>query len=71
MNQDAMLSLQWMELQKIKLVIKMANQSQIKPSDIVFKNKMKIVSIIFLIDYIVFQLYIANASYSILVGNLL
>ena len=55
MNRDTMLSLHLIGFQETKLVLRMADQSQVKPLGILPKIKTSISRIVYLIDFIVFQ----------------
>ena len=69
MNHDTMLGLHLVGLEETKLVLRMADQSRVKPLGILPKVKTRIAGLIFLIDYIVFQPNTSNASYPILLGR--
>jgi hypothetical protein len=69
MNRDTMLSLHLTSLQETKLVLRMADQSRVKPLGILPKVKTSISGIVYLIDFIVFQPSTNNASYPILLGH--
>jgi hypothetical protein len=69
MNRDTMLSLHLTGLQETKLVLRMADQSRVKPLGILPKVKTSKLGIVYFIDFIVFQPSTNNASYPILLGR--
>ena len=69
MNRDTILSLHLTGFQEINLVLRMGNQSRIKPLGILPKIKTSISGIVYLIDFIVFQPSTTNTSYPILLGH--
>jgi hypothetical protein len=68
MNIDTMLSLHLPRLEETKLVLRMADQSRVKPLGIIPKVKTSISGITYFIDFIVFQPSTSNTSYPILLG---
>jgi hypothetical protein len=64
-----MLSLHLTGLQETKLVLRMADQSRVKPLGILSKVITSIPGIVYLIDFIVLQPSTNNASYPILLGR--
>ena len=65
MNMDTMNSLHLSGLERTKLMLRMADQSQVKPMGILPKVETSIFGIVYLIDYIVFQPSTPNTSYPI------
>jgi hypothetical protein len=63
------LSLYLTGLQETKLVLRMADQSRVKPLGILPKIKTSILGIVYLIDFIVFQPSTNNTSYPILLDG--
>lgn len=69
MNRDTMLALHLTGLKETKLVLRMADQSWIKPMGILPTIKTIIAGILYWIDFIVFQPSSSCASYLILLGR--
>ena len=69
MNLDTMNSLQLTGLQDTKLMLRMADQSRMKPLGILSNVKTTIAGNPYWIDYIVFQFNSPHASYLILLGR--
>ena len=69
MNLDTMKGLQLTGLQDTKLMLRMADQSRVKPLGILSDVKTTIASNPYWIDYIVFQPNSPHASYPILLGR--
>ena len=69
MNLDTMKGLQLTGLQDTKLMLRMADQSRVKPLGILFDVKTTIAGNPYWIDYIVFQPNSPHASYPILLGR--
>jgi hypothetical protein len=64
-----MLSLQLTGLHETRLVLRMADQSRLKPKGILLKVKTMISGLIYFIDFVVFQQLTPNTSYPILLGR--
>ena len=69
MNLDTMTSLQLIGLQDTKLMLRMIDQSRVKPMGILPNVKTTIANNSYWIDYIVFQPNSLHASYPILLGR--
>ena len=69
MNLDTMISLQLIDLQDTKLILRMANQSRVKPMEILSSVKTTKAGNSYWIDYIIFQPNSPHASYPILLGR--
>jgi len=68
MNVDTILSLQLTNLQETKLILRMVDQSRVKPLGILPKVSTVISGLVYAIDFLFFQPNTPNVSYPLLLG---
>jgi hypothetical protein len=69
MSAETMEQLGLTQLKPIALILRMVDQSRVKPIGVLLEAHTIIVGIEYMIDYIVFKLLTSNFSYLILLGR--